>query len=98
MGGSGEAWMWRSMLFAWEEKSVRGCCSFLHNIVLQAYVLDNWKWLLDHIKGYSVSWVYHLLTAAENPTDKGLVDNVWHKQVPLKVSLFAWCLLCNTTN
>ena len=33
--------------------------------------------------------------ATEEPIDRGLVDNVWHMQVSLKVSLFAWCLLRN---
>jgi len=29
------------------------------------------------------------------PPERGLVDDVWHKQVPLKVSLFAWRLFQN---
>jgi hypothetical protein len=29
------------------------------------------------------------------PLDRGLIDAVWHKQVPLKISLFVWRLLRN---
>jgi len=31
------------------------CCFLFHNVVLQDGVNDCWKWLLDPIKGFSVS-------------------------------------------
>jgi len=40
-----------------------------------------------------VRGAYHLLTTQAEPPDVGLGDLVWHKQVPLKVSIFAWRLL-----
>lgn len=52
-------------------------------------------WLLDHIYGYSMRGAYHFLTSAYEPTDRDLVVNVWHKHIPLKVSLFGWRLLRN---
>jgi hypothetical protein len=51
------------------------------------------SWLLDPIQGYYVRWTYQYLTSADEPMDRSLIDNVWHKHVPLKVSLFAWSLL-----
>jgi len=66
-----------------------------HNIVLQDHLLDMWWWILDPIIGYSVKATYHFLTAVNAHPDQGLFDDFWHKQAPLKVSLFSWRLLCN---
>jgi len=43
-----------------------------------------------------VKGAYHLLTSVDEPHARGLFDNVWHKHVPLKVSLFSWRLLRNS--
>jgi len=48
------AWVWRRRLMVWEEESVRECFVLLNNIVLQDQLNDTWKWLLDHLHGYSV--------------------------------------------
>ena len=93
MGGG--AWMWRRRHFAWEEECVRVCSVLLHDIVLQEHTVDRWTWLLDPAIGYTVKETYHYLTSADTHPDRGLFDNVWHKYVPLKVSLFAWRLLRN---
>jgi hypothetical protein len=69
------------------------CRSLLNNIVLQADVSDRWQWNPDIQGGYTVSGVYHILTTPTKPIDVGLLDLVWHKQVPLKVSIFAWRLM-----
>jgi len=42
-----------------------------------------------------VRGAYHVLTAQTDPPDVGMNDFVWHKQVPLKVSILAWRLLWN---
>jgi len=68
------------------------CCLLLHNIVLQKHVVDKWQWLLDLVKGYSVISVYQLLTIVEELAHQFFIDNIWHKQVPLKVYLFVWRL------
>jgi len=60
----GETWKWRRRLFVWEDDLLRNCCFLLHNIVLQDGVLEHWKWLLDPIKGFSVTDVYHLFTTS----------------------------------
>jgi len=89
----GNAWVWRRHLLSWEEETMMECSALLHSIVLQDHVNDTWKWLLDPIHGYSLCGTYQFLTSPDAPLDRSLIDNVWHKQVPSKVSLFAWCLL-----
>lgn len=68
---------------------------FLHDIVLQEHILDRWKWLLDPFNGYSMKGTYDFLSTIDGSLARGLFDNVWHKHVPLKVSLFAWQLQRN---
>jgi len=91
----GRAWEWRRRLLAWEEDSVKECSEMLHNIVLQVEVADSWRWLLDPVHGYSVRNSYRFLTTSEEQVDRSPVDDVWHIQIPLKVSLFVWRLLRN---
>ncbi|GAU30513.1 hypothetical protein TSUD_18930 [Trifolium subterraneum] len=45
--------------------------------------------------GYSVRDAYSRLTALADGTTTGVPDLIWHKQVPLKVSVLAWRLLRN---
>ena len=54
---------------------------------------DYWRWLLDPIHGYSVRGTYCFLTAIDEQVVVGTNNDVWHKLVPTKVSLFAWRLL-----
>jgi hypothetical protein len=90
----GSAWVWRRRLLAWEEDSVRECILLLHNIVLQENVSDTWRWQLDPVHGYTVREAYRLLTTNDQ-VDISMVDDVWHRFIPTKVSLFVWCLLLN---
>ena len=94
-GIDGGAWVWRRRLFAWEEENVRECSLLLHNIVLQDTVHDTWRWVLDPISGYTVQGAYRFFTTTGDVVDKSLVDDVWHKYIPSKVSLLVWRLLCN---
>jgi len=91
----GRAWVWRHRLLAWEEESVWECSLLLHNIVLQESVNDTWRWLLDPTHGYTVWEAYRFLTHSGDTVDRTLVDDVWHKHIPLKVSLLAWRLFRN---
>jgi len=52
-------------------------------------------WRLDPPSGYSVSGVYQLFTNQPVQTSEVLSYIIWHKQVPLKVSIFVWRLLLN---
>jgi len=56
---------------------VRECSVLLSNVILQENIQDHWRWVLDPIHGYSVSDF----------------NDVWHKLVPVKVSIFVWRLL-----
>jgi hypothetical protein len=94
-GIQGGAWVWRRSLFAWEEDSVRECSVLLHNFVLQDFVLDTWRWALDPTHGYTVRGAYRLITTTGEMVDMSLVDEVWHRHIPSKVSLLAWRLLRN---
>jgi len=52
-----------------------------------------WQWHLNPTKGYSVRGVYDMLASQEHAQMQSDLDLIWHKQVPLKVSIFAWRLL-----
>jgi len=94
-GDGGEAWVWRRRLLAWEEESLRECTILLSNIVLQDDVIDSWRWLLDLTSGNTVKGAYRLFTTIGEPLDRSLVVDVWYKQIPSKVSMFAWRLFWN---
>ena len=84
-----------SRLLAWEEETVSECVSLLHNVVLQEHILDRWRWILDPINGYSSKGTYTYLTTSGIPSAGGMSDDLWNKQVPLKVFVFVWRLLHN---
>ncbi|GAU49412.1 hypothetical protein TSUD_374310 [Trifolium subterraneum] len=94
-GVGGEAWVWRRQLRAWEEELVEECQALLHNFVLQDQSVDMWLWQPDPIRGYSVRGAYQLLISHQPIPMIDTEDLIWHKQVPLKVSIFAWRLLRN---
>jgi hypothetical protein len=50
-----------------------------------------WRPNPDH--DYSVHGVYQLLTTQQHVTLDAAEDLIWHRQVPLKVSIFVWRLL-----
>ncbi|CAJ2662943.1 unnamed protein product [Trifolium pratense] len=55
--------------------------------------IDRWQWSLDPDTGYTVGGVYQLLTSQDSVTLDDADNLIWHLQVPLKVSIFAWRLL-----
>ncbi|CAJ2638568.1 unnamed protein product [Trifolium pratense] len=92
-GEGGEAWVWRRQLRAWEEEMLGECQSFLLTIILQAHSFDRWQWRPEPDTGYSVRGAYKLLTSHVSVTLDDADNLIWHPQVPLKVSIFAWRLL-----
>jgi len=88
-------WEWRRRLLAWEEESVRECSALFRNIVLQENAHDTWRWLLHPSHGYTVRESYRFLTNNGNLVHRLTVDDVWHKGIPSKVSLFVLRLLRN---
>jgi hypothetical protein len=72
---------------------VRECTALVNNVILQDNIQEHCRWLFDPIHDYSVRETYCFLTSVDEPMADGADNNVWHKLVPSKVSLFAWCLL-----
>jgi len=91
----GGAWVWRRRLLAWEEESVRGRSILLYNVVLHDQTHDTWKWLLDPIHGYSMRDAYRFFTTTGVVVVRNLTGDIWHNNIPSKVSLFVWPLLRN---
>jgi hypothetical protein len=85
--------VWRRPLWVWEEEIV-GECQTLHlTVTLQVESPYRWMWRPDPLTGYSVRDAYHMLTSHDTVTLGAAEDLLCHKQVPLKVSIFAWRLL-----
>jgi len=66
----------------------------LHNVILQVDKDDRWLWTLDSSKVFTVRSAYNFLTfqpPIASPVAV-VVSSLWHKDVPLKVVLFAWRL------
>jgi hypothetical protein len=94
--GEGDgAWLWRRPLRAWEEEQLGECRHFLSDIVLQPSVVDQWLWWHDPGGSYSVRGTYTFLTSRHVSEVEALTNLLWHKQIPLKVSVLAWRLLRN---
>jgi hypothetical protein len=89
----GEAWVWRRQLWAWEEELLGECQTLLLSVTLQVGSPDRWQWRPDPVSGYSVHDAYQVLTSQESVIMGEYADLLWHRQVPLKVSIFAWRLL-----
>jgi len=89
-GVDGGAWRWRRRLFAWEKELVGELRLLLQNATLQVDRVDKRLWRLETSSVYTVRSVYKFLN--DNVTvDKAMpVSSLWHKNVPLKVVIFAW--------
>jgi len=86
----GDAWRWR--LFAWEEEVVGELTLLLHNVFLQVDKDDRWLWSLDTSKAYTVPSTYNFLITQHPIAHPVGAPSPWHKDVPLKVAVFAWRL------
>ncbi|GAU15238.1 hypothetical protein TSUD_09760 [Trifolium subterraneum] len=69
------------------------CQTLLLNFPLQAQSSDRWQWQPDPDVGYIVRGSYELLTSQVSATTDDVEKFIWHSQVPLKVSIFAWRLV-----
>jgi hypothetical protein len=87
--------VWRRQLWAWEEELLGELRSVLANFVLQPNVTDQWVWRHDPGGGYSTRGAYEILTAQDVHDTAAISVLIWHKQVPLKVSVMAWRLIRN---
>ncbi|KAK2429612.1 hypothetical protein QL285_028036 [Trifolium repens] len=91
-GAEGAGWVWQRQLRGWEEEELKECQSLLLTRVLQDQSSDQWQWQPDPDMGYTVRGAYQLLTSQDPVTMDDAARLVWHPQVPLKVSIFAWRL------
>jgi len=91
-GEEGEAWRWRRRLFAWEEEVVGELTLLIHNVILQVDKDGRWPWTLDSSKAFTVRSAYNFLTTQHPIAQPVVVSSLCHKDVPLKVVLFAWRL------
>ncbi|XP_045797597.1 uncharacterized protein LOC123891740 [Trifolium pratense] len=54
---------------------------------------DRWQWCPDPETSYTVRGAYQILTSQASVILHAAENLIWHPQVPLKVSIFAWRLL-----
>jgi len=67
----------------------------LLHVVLEVDSDDSWRWIPDPVVGYTVSGAYRVLTSGSPPTMHILAAQLWRKDVPVKVLVFAWHLFRN---
>ena len=67
------------------------CRLLLLSIVPQVNNKDVWSWVSDSAAGYMVKGAYLSLLADLTVTPSAS-PSIWRKDVPLKVSVFAWRL------
>ena len=88
-GDQGETWRWRRKLFVWEEESVGDLRIFLQNVSFQVHREDKWMWKVDSSSIYTVQSAYTSIIAQAHVENVVATPPIWHKDVPLKVVLFA---------
>ena len=86
------AWRWRRRLFTWGEELLGDLRLLLHDVTLQVDRLDRRLWRLKTSSVYTVRSAYNFLNANVHVDLVVHVSSLWHKDVPLKVVLFSWCL------
>jgi len=94
-GENGEAWKWRRRLFAWEEEQAGELCLLLQNVTLQVDNEDRWLWMLEKSNVYFVRSAYNFMTSQPLVDSQVDAKSLWHKDIPLKVVVFAWRLFQN---
>jgi len=72
---------------------VTGCRILLSDASLQDTATDEWKRRPNVGDRYTVSRVYQMLTQQEMHSYDLVSTDIWHKNVPLKVSICVWRLL-----
>ena len=76
----------------WEEKLVGKLCLLLQNVTLQVDKQDRWLWRLESSNDFTVRSAYKVFVNQQNTFIEVSPKVLWHKDIPLKVVLFAWRL------
>jgi len=76
----------------WEEEILGEITLLLQSINLQVDREDRWLWNLETSQIFSVRSAYHYMTAHSQDTSTMASPSIWHKNIPLKIVLFAWRL------
>jgi hypothetical protein len=92
-GAGGEAWGAGETVVGLGGGNVGRVSDFTSPVFLQVQSPDTWQWQPDLVRGYSVCGAYQLLTSRQLVPQDAVADLIWHWQVPLKVTVFAWRLL-----
>jgi len=87
--------VWRQRLFAWEEEQVGELTSILQSVTLQVQKEDKWLWNLEKSNAFTVRNVYNFLTTQTTVVNTVDAKLLWHKDISLKVVIFAWRLFRN---
>ena len=64
----------------------------LAHVTLQITKEDKWLWTLENSSAFTVRSLYRFLTIQPQVDLSVDAASLWHKNVPLKVLLFAWRL------
>jgi hypothetical protein len=67
----------------------------MFGMLIQVDSADTWRWTPDIVNGYTARGAYHLLTDTTQVNVQIPANLLWRKDVPLKVSVFAWRLFRN---
>ncbi|PNX88489.1 kinesin-like protein [Trifolium pratense] len=99
VGGRSDSSWWREVAKVRDGEGIVGGGWFAESIVRRVgnrvdtfFWTDPWR---DIGGGYSVRGSYDLLTTSDADDHGATMDLIWHKQVPLKVSILVWWLFRN---
>jgi len=67
-------------------------CLSLHNVTLQVDKDDKWLWKLESSNDFTVRSAYKVLIHQQHSATTVSSKVLWHKDIPLKIVLFAWRL------
>ena len=85
--------MVRRGLFAWKEELMGKLCFLLQNVTLQVDKEDRWLWKLESSQDFTIRSVYKVMVNQHHYASMVSPEGLWHKDIPLKVVLFAWRLI-----
>ncbi|GLT29902.1 hypothetical protein SLA2020_047350 [Shorea laevis] len=83
-------WRWRRNLFVWEHSLLQEMVVEIEQVKIKHDMQDSWFWKHDKRGVYTIKSAYRYLNASFQHRMAFDFKLMWNKQVPLKVSAFAW--------